>query len=175
MVSSRFSILTVTMFLQQTSPPRTSGEAMRNQICLVVGLAVSFCDPPTYAQDAKLAAAIPQIQKRIAESNAEVAVAFRTLDAKSELFLRADDSFHAASTMKIPVMIELFHQVKEGKLHFDDPLAIRNEFHSVVDGSIYKLDPADDSETDLYKAEGQTRTLRQLCDLMITVSSNLAT
>ena len=27
----------------------------------------------------------------------------------------------------------------------------------------------------LYKAEGQTRTPRQLCDLMITVSSNLAT
>jgi beta-lactamase class A len=45
----------------------------------------------------------------------------------------------------------------------------------MADGSVYNLDPADDSETDLYKAEGQTRTLRQLCDLMITVSSNLAT
>jgi beta-lactamase class A len=144
-------------------------------IVAVLALAASLFNIPTPAQDAKLAAAIPQIQKRITESHAEVAVAFRTLDANSELLLRADDSFHAASTMKIPVMIELFHQVKEGKLHFDDPLVIRNEFHSVADGSIYKLDPADDSETDLYKAEGQTRTLRQLCDLMITVSSNLAT
>jgi len=126
-------------------------------------------------QDAKLTAATQQIEKRIAESHAEVAVAFRTLDAKSELFVRADNSFHAASTMKIPVMIELFHQVREGKLHFDDPLVIHNEFHSIVDSSVYKLDPADDSETDLYKAEGQTRTLRQLCDLMITISSNLAT
>jgi beta-lactamase class A len=72
-------------------------------------------------------------------------------------------------------MIEFFNQVKEGKLHFEDPLVIRNEFHSIVDGSVYKLDPADDSETDLYKAEGQTRTLRQLCELMITASSNLAT
>jgi beta-lactamase class A len=126
-------------------------------------------------QDAKLSAATQQIEKRIATSHAEVAVAFRTFDAKSEYFLRADDSFHAASTMKIPVMIELFHQVREGKLRFDDPLVIRNEFHSIADGSVYKLDPAADSETDLYKAEGQTRTLRQLCDLMITVSSNLAT
>ena len=130
---------------------------------------------PGYSQDAKLASGARQIERRIAESHAEVAVAFRTLDGKAEYFLRADDSFHAASTMKIPVMIELFHQVREGKLHFDDPLVIRNEFHSMADGSLYKLDPADDSETDLYKAEGQTRTLRQLCDLMITVSSNLAT
>jgi len=77
--------------------------------------------------------------------------------------------------MKLPVMIELFHQAKEGKLRLDDPLTIHNEFHSIVDGSLYKLDPAEDSEADLYKAEGQTRTLRQLCELMITVSSNLAT
>jgi beta-lactamase class A len=43
-----------------------------------------------------------------------------------------------------------------------------------VDGSLYTLNPADDSEVDLYKAVGQTRTLRQLAELMITVSSNLA-
>ena len=36
-------------------------------------------------------------------------------------------------------------------------------------------DLADDSEANLYKAEGQTRTLSQLAELMITVSSNLAT
>jgi beta-lactamase class A len=73
------------------------------------------------------------------------------------------------------VMIELFHQVQEGKLHLADKLAIHNEFHSIVDGFPYKLDPADDSETELYKAEGQTRSLSELCELMITVSSNLAT
>src|SRR6266403_5512202 len=103
------------------------------------------------------------------------AVLFCRLDGSHEYFFNPDDSFHAASTMKIPVMIELFHQVKEGKLRFDDPLVIHNEFHSIADGSVFKLDSAVDSETDLYKAEGQTRTLRQLCELMITVSSNLAT
>jgi beta-lactamase class A len=148
---------------------------MHGWISTLCALGGFFFGVPAGAQDAKLSAAAQQIQKRIAESHAEVAVAFRTLDAKSELFLRADDSFHAASTMKIPVMIELFHQVQEGKLHLDDPLVIHNEFHSIADGSVYKLDPADDSETDLYKAEGQTRTLRELCDLMITISSNLAT
>jgi beta-lactamase class A len=54
-------------------------------------------------------------------------------------------------------------------------LAIRNEFHSLADGSLYTLDPNDDSERDLYQAVGETRTLAQLSDLMITVSSNLAT
>jgi len=122
--------------------------------------------------DEKLAADILSL---IQKSGADVGVAFRTLDGKMEWFSRADDVFHAASTMKLPVMIELFHQVREGKLKLDDPLPIRNEFHSLADGSIYTLDPADDSETDLYKAAGQTRTLNQLCELMITVSSNLAT
>jgi beta-lactamase class A len=122
--------------------------------------------------DAKVAA---DILNRVQRSGAEVGVAFRTMDGKLEWFSRADDVFHAASTMKIPVMIELFHQVREGKLKLDDPLTIKNEFHSLVDGSIYTLDATDDSEADLYKSIGQTRTLGQLCELMITVSSNFAT
>jgi beta-lactamase class A len=115
------------------------------------------------------------ILSRIEKSGADVGVAFRTLDGKMEWFSRADDVFHAASTMKIPVMIELFHQVREGKVKLDDPLTIKNEFHSLVDGSIYTLVATDDSEADLYNAIGQTRTLGQLCELMITVSSNFAT
>ena len=138
-------------------------------------LVATCCAPSAKAQDARIAAAVPAIEKRIAQSGADVGVAFRTLDGKTEWYYRADESFHAASTMKVPVMIELFHQEQEGKLRLDDPVAIKNEFHSLVDGSVYTLDPADDSEADLYKAVGQTRTLRQLCELMITVSSNLAT
>jgi beta-lactamase class A len=130
---------------------------------------------PVRGQDAKLSAATIQIQERIQKSGADVGVAFRTLDGKTEWYFRADEAFHAASTMKIPVLIELFHQVREGKLNLDDPLPVNNEFHSLVDGSVYTLDATDDSEAELYKAVGQTRTLRQLCELMITVSSNLAT
>jgi beta-lactamase class A len=126
-------------------------------------------------QGAKLAAEQAIIQERIQKSGADVAIAFRTLDGKSEWFLRADDSFHAASTMKLPVMIELFHQAREGKLKLDDTLLVKNESHSIVDGSVYTLDAADDSEPNIYKAEGQTRTLGQLCEIMITASSNLAT
>jgi beta-lactamase class A len=128
-----------------------------------------------FAQDAKLATAESAISARIAKSGAEVAVYFRTLDGRAQWSVRADDLFHAASTMKIPVMMELFHQVQEGKVKLTDTLLVKNEFRSIVDGSPYALNASDDSEGELYKAEGQKRTLRELCEVMITVSSNLAT
>jgi beta-lactamase class A len=127
------------------------------------------------AGDARLGAALPGIESDIARSGADVAVAFRTLDGRSQWFLRADEPFHAASTMKVAVLIELYNQAHEGKVKLSDPLTVKNELHSLVDGSVYKLDPADDSETDLYRAIGESRTLDQLSELMITVSSNLAT
>jgi len=136
---------------------------------------IALVAAPSFAQSPGLVAVEEQIQKRIADSHADLGVAFRTLDGKTEWFYHADDAFHAASTMKVPVMIELYRQVQAGKLKLSDPLTIHNQFHSIVDGSPYKLDPTDDSETDLYKAEGQIRTLTELCELMITVSSNLAT
>lgn len=127
------------------------------------------------AQENILSAYRKAVEKRIKESQADVAVAFLTLDGKTEYFFRADDSFHAASTMKIPVMIELFHQVKDRRLRLTDTLTVHNEFHSMVDNSRYELDPNDDSETDLYKAGGESLELGYLCELMITKSSNLAT
>lgn len=143
---------------------------------LAVGLAVLGLvagAAPSPAQN--LEAARAAVEARIAESGADVAVVFRTLDGKDEWFRQADAVFHAASTMKIPVMIELFDEARHGRLSLDDTLVVKNEFHSIVDQSAYRLDPADDSETDLYRAEGETRTLRELCELMITASSNLAT
>src|SRR6476469_1732723 len=111
-------------------------------------------------------AADPPLRERVmtivANSGAEVAVAFRTLDGRTELLLDPDKVFHAASTMKVPVMIELFRQAQAGQLSLDDPLPIRNEFHSIVDGSFYQLDVSDDSDADVYKAVGKTLSLRAL-------------
>ena len=127
------------------------------------------------APDPQLAKALPALESTIGKSGAEVAVAFRTLDGRSEWLRRADESFHAASTMKVAVLIELYRQARHGDLRLDEPLTVRNEFHSLVDGSPFALDPQDDDETELYRAVGETRTLAQLSELMITVSSNLAT
>jgi beta-lactamase class A len=115
-----------------------------------------------------------RIRQIVADSGADVAVAFQTLDSKSTLLLNADIPFHAASTMKVPVMIELFRQAAAGRLSLGEPLSVRNEFHSIADGSVYALDVKDDSDEEVYKAVGRTMTLRELCEAMITVSSNLA-
>jgi beta-lactamase class A len=62
--------------------------------------------------------------------------------------------------------------VSRGEL--DESLPIWNEFKSIVDGSLYKLSEGDDSDKEIYAAVGKTLTLRQLCEAMITVSSNFA-
>lgn len=116
-----------------------------------------------------------KIRSLIAASGAEVAVAYRTLDGKAELLLDTDKAFHAASTMKVPVMIELFRQAEAGTLRLDEPLPIRNDFRSIVDGSSYKLSEGDDSDLEVYANAGKTMTLRRLNELMITMSSNFAT
>jgi len=116
-----------------------------------------------------------RIGRLIASSGSEVAVAFHPLDGGTELLIRADDEFHAASTMKIPVMIELFRQVHDGAMRLDDRVAVVNEFHSIVDGSPFALDVRDDSDAAVYKRIGATLSYRELCDAMITVSSNFAT
>lgn len=114
------------------------------------------------------------VRRIIAESGAEVAVAFRTLDGRDELLVDADKPFHAASTMKVPVMIELYRQARTGLLSLDERLPIRNRFISIVDGSTYALSEGDDSDREVYGAIGKTLTLARLCELMITVSSNFA-
>lgn len=111
----------------------------------------------------------------IERSGAEVSVAFRSLDREHELLIEADEVYHAASTMKVPVMIELFRQARDGELALDEPLEITNSFSSIIDGSPYQLSLGDDSDEKVYARLGETMTLRELCEAMITVSSNLAT
>lgn len=115
-----------------------------------------------------------RVRSAIAASGAEVAVAMRTLDGSRELLIDPDKPFHAASTMKVPIMIELFRQAEAGILSLDEQLPVRNEFHSIVDGSLYQLSVGDDSDAEVYRNVGKTMSLRDLCEAMITVSSNFA-
>jgi len=116
-----------------------------------------------------------EIQALIKKSGADVALAFRTLDRRDELFIQPDASFHAASTMKVPVLIELFRQAKAGRLSLDDQIAVVNQFHSIVDGSSFALDTSEDSDTAVYSHLGGRMSYRDLAEAMITVSSNFAT
>jgi beta-lactamase class A len=115
-----------------------------------------------------------EVERLIQESGADVAVAFRTFDGTQDLLIQPDVDFHAASTMKVPVMIELYRQARARIVKLDDRIPVTNEFHSIVDGSPYTLDVSDDSDAAVYKRVGDRMTYRALCEAMITVSSNLA-
>ena len=117
------------------------------------------------------------LQERIAQvKGASVAVAYQHLgNPKDSLFLEADRSFHAASTMKVPVMIEFFRQVDAGKLSVGQELTLVNQFASIVDGSPYALGVEDDEDASLYERLGKPVPARELVERMITRSSNLAT
>jgi beta-lactamase class A len=117
-----------------------------------------------------------QIQSRIAlEPGAVVGLAYVDLASGDTLFLNADSSFHAASTMKVPVMIELFRRSITGSFRMKQGLMLVNQFASIVDGSLYSLDPTSDSDTTLYHRIGDRVTIDTLLRLMITRSSNFAT
>jgi beta-lactamase class A len=77
--------------------------------------------------------------------------------------------------MKTPVLIEVFKQLAQGKLSLNDSILIKNEFRSIVDGSVYSLNPVDDSEQKMYDMIGQKRAVKDLVNDMIIYSSNFAT
>jgi len=104
-----------------------------------------------------------------------IAVAVTDLETDKSIYINADKSFHPASTMKVPVMMEVFHQASQGLFSLDTHVEIINSFTSIADGSSYSLDIKDDSETSLYARIGESESLHELTRLMIVRSSNLAT
>ena len=119
---------------------------------------------------------LQKIQTRVSQdSGAYVGVAYIDLASPDTLFMNADTSFHAASTMKVPVMIELFRRANTGSFRMDQGLMMVNQFASLVDGSPYTLDIGSDSDSTLYHRIGERVRVDSLLRLMITRSSNLAT
>jgi beta-lactamase class A len=116
-----------------------------------------------------------RIQEAIQESGAEVGLFYRALDGSDSILVNPDLRMHAASTMKVPVMIQLFLDRDDGMLSLDDSIPVDPTFNSIVDGSPFELSVDSDSEEALYSRIGAMASLRELNELMITVSSNFAT
>jgi beta-lactamase class A len=104
-----------------------------------------------------------------------IAIAYRDLRTGFAASVHGDVILHAASTMKVPVMIEVFRAADAGRLDLEQPVQLANSFASIVDGSPYALDPADDSDAEPYAHLGERWPLRRLVHAMIVRSSNLAT
>ena len=106
----------------------------------------------------------------------DFAIAFQDLNREeNNFFLNENEKFHAASTMKVPVMIEMYNQASQGKFSLNDSILIENRFKSIVDDTSYEMNAAEDSEPLLYDRIGKQITLYDLMYQMIIMSSNLAT
>ncbi len=134
-------------------------------LALICGSAIA-CNPSTTLED--------EVQSIISEyPGATVAVAVRDASTQTTLDILSDRSFHAASTMKVPVMIEVWKRIQAGRLDLDSTLEIQNSFRSIVDGSLYSIE--EDTDDAIYERLGGYMTISELVYQMITVSSNLAT
>jgi beta-lactamase class A len=104
-----------------------------------------------------------------------IAVAFYDLRTGTTLLRNERERFHAASTMKVPVMLGIYEAATRGSLSLDQPVRVKNEFTSILDGSTYALEAREDSDSELYELVGKELPLRELVRRMEVRSSNLAT
>jgi beta-lactamase class A len=132
------------------------------------------CSGP--AEKSGLSALEDDIRSLMQATEGDFALAFRMLDDSGrQLLINETEVFHAASTMKTPVMIELFKQAAAGEFSLQDSILIVNEFKSIVDGSTFRMDLGVDSQEGLYERIGEKASLYELMYQMIIKSSNLAT
>ncbi len=131
---------------------------------------------PSAMQQQRLEQAKQEIERLIAESGATVVgVAVYDTQTRQTLLINERENFQAASTLNLPVMMEVFRLIKARKLSPNDPIEVKNKFYSIVDGSEYRLSKDNDSDEEVYRRVGQTMTIAELVDHMVTWNSNLAT
>ncbi len=104
-----------------------------------------------------------------------IAVAVHDLQTGFRFSLCGDRSFHAASTIKVAVLLAIFRAADEGRLRLDDSLHVRNRFFSAADGSVFHVSPERDATPELYQSIGRSAKIATLVQVMIAGSSNLAT
>src|SRR5260370_31032690 len=81
-----------------------------------------------------------RVMEKLSEQKGVFALAFKDISTGKELLINEKEVFHAASTMKTPVMIEAFRQAAKRKFSLNDSIVIKNEFKSIIDNSLYSLD-----------------------------------
>ncbi len=146
---------------------------------LVLFLLLSFiaysCSHPQEQGKAEAETVKKEIEKLATAFGAEVGLSFHDLESGLVIEINERRVMHAASLMKVPVMVEVFRRIDKGELSWEQKVLVRNSFASLADGTPYSLQPEDDSDPEFYSLEGQSVPLKELLFRMITVSSNLAT
>ncbi len=117
-----------------------------------------------------------QIEKLRADSGANaIGVHFHDYETERTFAHASDRWFHAASTMKVAILVALFHAANTGRVRLEDRLHVRNRFRSIVDRSIFNIARDRDADAAVHRRVGRSMKLIELAEPMITRSSNLAT
>jgi beta-lactamase class A len=95
--------------------------------------------------------------------NAAWGIYVKSLETGEEVAVNADRQMETMSTIKIPLMIEVFEQAKAGKFRLTDKYTFVAADSQPGTGTIQRLDP------------GATMTVKDLVTMMIIVSDNTAT
>ncbi len=105
-----------------------------------------------------------QIEGVICGIEGEVGVAIKHLESGQELYINGDTYFPMASVFKIPIIVEVLAQIKEGKYTLEDEISIQKADQHLGSGMLSDLD-----------APGIKLSLRNLINLMMMISDNSAT
>jgi beta-lactamase class A len=121
-----------------------------------------------------------ELQARFVELEAKagaaaLAVSIADLETGAEFHYHADRWFHAASTIKLAVLVGVFGAIFRGDLLPQSRVHVRNRFLSAYDGSPYRVRLDRDANADVHREIGRTLRVSELTAAMITTSSNLAT
>ena len=104
-----------------------------------------------------------------------IAVALHDLETGFELHYHADRWFHAASTIKVPILLGAFAAIDRGDLLPHSRVHVRNRFLSIVEDIPFRVDSSRDANSAVHNAIGKMMRVDELAYHMITTSSNLAT
>ncbi len=104
-----------------------------------------------------------------------VAVALYDYESGREFAHQGDRFFHAASTIKVAILLALYKLAEEGRVRLGDPLHVRNRFRSLINGKVFRVAANRDGDSEVHGRLGRSMRVGQLARAMITRSSNLAT
>jgi beta-lactamase class A len=103
------------------------------------------------------------------------AVALHDYETGFRFAINPDRRFHAASTIKVAILLAVCKAIDEGRIRPDDTLHIRNRFLSAVEQTPFRIDAETDGYPQLHRLIGRTAKISDLTEWMIVSSSNLAT